>query len=557
MSQALALNEIKRFLSKPDPEVLSISGRWGVGKTHAWDTVLKSMRTDTALRHYAYVSVFGVRSLDDLKTAIVQSTVSLDGNELEPSVDSFVEHLSSILSKNASNLPYVGKLGGLLAPGASLLIRNQIICIDDIERAGQGLDVADILGLISSFRERKGCKVVMLLSEDDLGDQAQKFREYLEKVVDQAIRFEPTPQESAAAALNVDDNLSGILKERIITLGITNIRVIRRIRRFLSYIEPQLAGLHDKVVDTVVRSITLLGWCVFEPQLAPNIDRVRSYNQFSGLFGEDRRSIEEKKTDLVIRDYGFDQFGDLDSLILKGLKAGAFDTPALQDLLQALDATMRNEDVRAAIGRPWMIFYDSLNDNVDEFTISLVQVIEQHPKDISPGDVSKALEFLRELGQAEKADELVKVYIDAQADKPREFFAARHDQFSAPIDAQISRAFDNRLKEMPLTHDPAEILIKIGNTKSWDPAQIDFLASVPDAGYSAMLKRLKGADLHSAISTALMFDNFVDVGESEREVARRMRQAVQLAADESTLNRMRLQPYLRPAPAAPIEGKAT
>ena len=30
-------------------------------------------------------------------------------------------------------------MADFLAPGASLLIRNQIICIDDIERAGQGL----------------------------------------------------------------------------------------------------------------------------------------------------------------------------------------------------------------------------------------------------------------------------------------------------------------------------------------------------------------------------------------------------------------------------------
>jgi len=71
MSQVLALSEIERFLANPNPEVLSISGRWGVGKTHAWDTVLKSMRTKAPLRRYAYVSVFGLRSLEALKTSIV------------------------------------------------------------------------------------------------------------------------------------------------------------------------------------------------------------------------------------------------------------------------------------------------------------------------------------------------------------------------------------------------------------------------------------------------------------------------------------------------------
>ena len=63
MSQVRALTEMERFLSNADPEVLSISGRWGVGKTHAWDEVLKARRASTPLRHYAYVSVFGIKSL--------------------------------------------------------------------------------------------------------------------------------------------------------------------------------------------------------------------------------------------------------------------------------------------------------------------------------------------------------------------------------------------------------------------------------------------------------------------------------------------------------------
>ena len=222
MSQARALNEIRRFLATRDPEVLSISGRWGVGKTYAWDAAIKRSGKNAPLERYAYVSAFGLRSIDALKTAIVQSTVRVGASDLEPTVDSFLEHVASIegvkglaeqsarwgfgfFQKAATALPYVGKAADFLAPGAALLIRKQIICIDDIERSGQGLDVSDILGLVSSLRERRGCKVVLLLNEEGLGDARPKFHEYLEKVVDQAIRFEPTAEEAAAAALNHED----------------------------------------------------------------------------------------------------------------------------------------------------------------------------------------------------------------------------------------------------------------------------------------------------------------------------------------------------------------
>lgn len=569
MSQALALSEIQRFLTNSRPEVLSISGRWGVGKTYAWDETLKSMRAKAALRHYAYVSVFGLRSLEALKTAIVQSTVSLDGKELEPTVDSFVEHISSLdgarkllgegtrksfnfLSKGAATLPYVGKLADLLAPGAALLIRNQFICIDDIERAGHGLDVTDILGLVSSFRERRGCKVVLLLNEDGLGDQTPKFREYLEKVVDQAIMFEPTPQESATAALGSGDKLGVLLGARTVALGITNIRVIRRVRRFLSYVEPLLENLHDTVIERVVGSIALLGWCVFEPKLAPDLDRVRRFNQFSGLFGEDKRDIEEKKADLIIRDYGFQHFEDLDAILLQGLQAGGFDNAALSAALKLLDGRARKNDVQAAIAHPWTIFRDSLADNAGEFTEALVQAIEKHAQEMDAGYVTSALEFLRELGRAEDADRLLPVYIAAQASKPREFFEARHGGFSQAINPAIAAAFEERLKEMPLAEDPAAILIEIGNTRSWGPAKIAFLASVSVDDYRAMLKRLKGNDLQVAISAALQFGDIHGIGDGEREVATRMAQAVRIVAEENPLNRMRLAPYLKDNQAPPV-----
>lgn len=96
MSQARALSEMDRFLSTSSPEMLSISGRCGVGKTHAWDEALKARRSTAGSRRYSYVPVFGLGSIEGLKTAIVQSTVSLQGNELEPILDSFIEHMSSM-----------------------------------------------------------------------------------------------------------------------------------------------------------------------------------------------------------------------------------------------------------------------------------------------------------------------------------------------------------------------------------------------------------------------------------------------------------------------------
>jgi hypothetical protein len=59
--------EIKRFLSTEDAETLCFSGQWGVGKTYTWQTILMQAANagEVGLKRYAYVSLFGINSLDD------------------------------------------------------------------------------------------------------------------------------------------------------------------------------------------------------------------------------------------------------------------------------------------------------------------------------------------------------------------------------------------------------------------------------------------------------------------------------------------------------------
>jgi Cdc6-like AAA superfamily ATPase len=38
-------NEIERFLRSSEPEVLCITGSWGVGKTYTWQTILDRVRS--------------------------------------------------------------------------------------------------------------------------------------------------------------------------------------------------------------------------------------------------------------------------------------------------------------------------------------------------------------------------------------------------------------------------------------------------------------------------------------------------------------------------------
>ena len=67
--------EIVRFLSASEPSVLCVTGEYGVGKTFLWHSVLDELRKSGGLSlvRYSYVSLFGLNSLDDMKSSLFEN----------------------------------------------------------------------------------------------------------------------------------------------------------------------------------------------------------------------------------------------------------------------------------------------------------------------------------------------------------------------------------------------------------------------------------------------------------------------------------------------------
>ena len=167
MSVELVRREIQRFLSTKEPEVVSISGEWGIGKTFCWKKYLAEAQKQNkiALNRYAYVSLFGVNSLDELKYSIFENTAKKEEASKDADLETFTSMIKSLESLGRksvsilSRIPLIGPYFTSASPAAFLMVRNQIICIDDFERKGDKLKPKDVLGLISFLKEQRSCKV--------------------------------------------------------------------------------------------------------------------------------------------------------------------------------------------------------------------------------------------------------------------------------------------------------------------------------------------------------------------------------------------------------------
>src|SRR5206468_2092924 len=132
-----ALNE---FLAADEPRAIALTGEWGRGKSYYWRSFLSSRRFDPEVtRSYAYVSLFGLSKLDDVRDALVANAVPIGdvsqkappsasrsflgiGRTRAAKLGSDAERLARSYSDLIAKAPKIGQLGGLAMAMAFRLV---------------------------------------------------------------------------------------------------------------------------------------------------------------------------------------------------------------------------------------------------------------------------------------------------------------------------------------------------------------------------------------------------------------------------------------------------
>jgi hypothetical protein len=140
-----------QLLADPDNKVIALSGKWGTGKSHLWREV-KAASKDIAVKDALYVSLFGLRDMNQIKLKVVQSalpkaeTHSVAWEKVRVGVEGAKKVLTS-LHKGFSALD---ELALLAVPS---LLKDKVIVLDDIERKHDKLSVDEVLGFIDEFTQ--------------------------------------------------------------------------------------------------------------------------------------------------------------------------------------------------------------------------------------------------------------------------------------------------------------------------------------------------------------------------------------------------------------------
>jgi len=552
MSANLVTEEISNFLGRKEAEVICIRGKWGVGKTYAWTSHLESAhkKQAIALKRYSYVSLFGVNSLEELKFSIFENVITLSEGLRKADINSLDSFISSLvpwrkLTRILQNIPVVQNFAGadITTLISFMTIHDQIICIDDLERRGQKLDINDVLGMISYLREQRNCKIVLILNDEQLETESKlTFEKHLEKVIDISLTYEPTSVESVKIAISDSNEFSRHISERCIALNITNIRVLRRITHFGDAIMPLLFNYEKEVKMAALSSLVLFSWSRDQPDEAPPLEFLRSKTIDRYTFSKkEERQPKEIAWNTLLTSYGYSWTDDFDLALIKGVCDGYFDRELIQTAAQSANKRMLAAKADGSFESAWSLYHNSFDANQDAVLDGIFASFMKNAEYVSPTNLNGTISLFKDLGRLNQVSEMISHYISVYRDS-RGFFDLAKNPFGEHIDVpEVRAAFAAQAARAVEKPDFSTVLLSID--RGWTDDQIQLLSTSPVEAYRNAFKTHSGKELHLMLSNTFQFDRIGGATEQMRKICDLGRSALKLIGEESPVNARRVKQY--------------
>lgn len=556
MSLSKVETKISDFLSINTPEVMAIKGIWGVGKTFTWDKISRQAKYSKriALEKYSYVSLFGINSIETFKSSIFENLISTDLIGTVANIDTFKDNTQKLAEKFGrkylpilKDMPLIKGFSSAVDSLSFLTIKETIICIDDLERRGNNLQIKDVLGLISFLKEQRKCKVVILVNDGEIG--VEDYVKYREKVIDTEIEFLPTSSDSASIAFNSNWSAYESTKECTVKLDIKNIRVLKKIERLISEAEKYWLGKEPEIRYQFIHSLTLFAFIYYEQtqnKVTPSLDFTLSqgYSAWGLGFGNEENESEEiKKWRTYLFDYGYQETDELDLKIADAVIKGYFDDEEIKKFVENKNFQIVANKSTNSFSNAWDLFHNTFANNQNELVSTLLESFNKNAKNIAPNNLNGTVNLFRELGLSGEATYIIDTYIKLRNQELDIFNLTNSHFFGDKIDSEIVNKFNEQFQKNEIKETAKEVLLKMSAQNGWNQKDEVILAGTSIDEFYNLFTAQEGEQLRRIVRASLQFGEFSNASEIQQTIAKKVKEALIKIGKESALNKIRVKKY--------------
>lgn len=264
------------IIKTEDAFAVALTGDWGIGKTYLWKNFRDKNRYLFSGKKYAYISLFGLDSLDSLKLAIATEVQTDTANDSPLNVD-VSKHIKKLFGFiGGGNITASGDMRFGINIGNKLItniimahLKDTLVCLDDIERKSDSLPMSEIMGLVNYLKNERNCQIIMILHDAESEDR-DYFDKHKEKIFDELLVLDDS---LSVVKSIVDSSLFTIYEQFYEIIGIKNLRFYQRVDQAFKLFDRAFPSLSKLSKEQILRFILIVRMVYDMPStLGNNID---------------------------------------------------------------------------------------------------------------------------------------------------------------------------------------------------------------------------------------------------------------------------------------------
>jgi hypothetical protein len=197
----------------------------------------------------------------------------------------------------------------------------------------------------------------------------------------------------------------------------------------------------------------------------------------------------------------------------------------------------------AGLSAAWRRYHDSFDPDEEAVANQLFDGNMRYIKYLTQINLDGAYTILNGIGYPDKAEKLLKAFVQEFSDTPSIFDLARHPFGGDITNPKIREAFDAqaraKLPSLPSAPEAAKAIYKGG----WSPEDEQTLAQMSAAEFEALFRKLRGDELLSVVQGALEFRKIINATPEQKSITAKATEALKRIGDDSALNKFRMKKF--------------